>query len=73
MSVLISFTYEKNGEQVETVHSTANNDFTRDELLIKFQSFMESLGYVFPEDESECSGACPGCCTPPPPANFDLE
>lgn len=73
MAVLISFTYEKNSEQVETVHSTANNDFTRDELLVKFQSFMESLGYVFPKEDSECSGACPGCPETQSPSNFDLE
>jgi len=68
MAVTVSFIYEKNGELVETIHSTLTNDFTRDDLLVKFQSFMESLGYVFPKEDEECKDGCTQQT-----ANFDLE
>ena len=67
MAVTVSFIHEKNGELIETIHSTLANDFTRDDLLVKFQGFMETLGYVFPTEEEPCS-----TCTQPP-SNFDLE
>ena len=65
MSVLISFLYEKDGEQIETVHSTITNDFTRDDLVDKFNNFLKSLGYVFPEECHVVTGT--------DPANFELE
>lgn len=68
MPVLVSFIHEKNGDQVETVHSTQAGDFERDDLLDKFVSFMVALGYVFPKEEEP--PAIERSATTP---NFDLE
>lgn len=55
MAVIVSFIHDRNGEQIESVFSTAANDFTRDDLLNKFTGWMKTLGYVFPkEEEAEC-------------------
>lgn len=66
---IISFIYEKDGEQVETIHQSFTTEFTRDSLMEKFRSFLCSLGYVFPEDEQKDSA--PSDINQQP--NFELE
>lgn len=55
MAALVSFILERNNEQVETVHSTQANEFTRIELMKKFVDFLKSVGYVFPEEDTSKS------------------
>lgn len=66
---LISFIYEKDGEQVETIHQSTSDEFTRDSLMDKFKRFLCSLGYVFPKEEQKES--CPSDINKQP--NFELE
>jgi len=66
---LISFIYEKDGEQVETIHQSITSEFTRDSLMEKFRNFLCSLGYVFPEEDVEESA--PSDINQQP--NFELE
>lgn len=66
---LISFIYEKDGEQIETIHQSITSEFTRDSLMEKFKSFLCSLGYVFPEDPQQ--ETAPSDVNKQP--NFELE
>ena len=66
---LISFIYEKDGEQVETIHQSISEEFTRDSLVDKFRQFLCSLGYMFPKEGEE--DTCPTDINKQP--NFELE
>ena len=73
MAVIVSFIHDRNGEQSESVFSTAANDFTRDDLLNKFISWMQTLGYIFPEEAAKCCGKCEQCEPHPDDSKFEME
>lgn len=50
---IVSFMHEKDGEQFEMLYRSVTEDFTRDDLVGKFENFMDALGYRFPKVEAD--------------------
>lgn len=46
---IVSFIHDKDGEQLEMLYRSVTDDFTRDDLVAKFENFMDALGYRFPK------------------------
>jgi hypothetical protein len=46
---IVSFRHDKNGEELEMLYRSVTEDFTRDDLVKKFEDFMDALGYRFPK------------------------